>query len=65
MAAQKNIVKFLNNAESAQKLNDLVDDIREAVIDYQVRTFKGLTLVASNLCLRLPYNGISTTALAT
>jgi len=37
MATQNDIVQFLSNAENAQKLNDLVDDIREAVIDYQVR----------------------------
>ena len=41
VAAQKDIVRFLNNADNAQKLNDLVEDIREAVMDYQVRTPKG------------------------
>jgi hypothetical protein len=38
MTTQKDIAQFLNNTENAQKLNDLVDDIREAVMDYQVRT---------------------------
>ena len=41
MATQKNIAQFLSNTENAQKLNDLVDDIREALIDYQVRNLKG------------------------
>ena len=41
MASQKNIVQFLNNTENAQRLNDLVDDIREAVMDYQVCASKG------------------------
>jgi len=50
MATQNDIVQFLSNAENAQKLNDLVDDIREAVIDYQVRPFEPrLTLSLSNI----------------
>ena len=49
MAAQGGIAGFLNNADSAQKLNDLVDDIREAVMDYQVRTSRGLALITSNV----------------
>ena len=60
MATQKDIAGFLNNADNAQKLNDLVDDIREAVMDYQVRTSKGLDFVTSNARLRHPYNGIRT-----
>ena len=63
MATQKDIAQFLNNTENAQKLNDLVDDIRDAVMDYQVCILKGPALVASDICLRLPYNGISTTIL--
>ena len=60
MATQKNIVQFLNNPDNAQKLNDLMDDIREAVMDYQVRTFELPALITSNVCFRLPYNGVST-----
>jgi len=62
MTSQKDIVQFLNNAENARKLNDLVDDIHEAVIEYQVCTPKVLALVAPNICFRLPYNKASTTA---
>ena len=62
MAVQEDISRFLNNADNAQKLNDLVEDIREAVMDYQVRTSKGLVLIASNFHPRLPYNEISITA---
>ena len=47
MTTQKDIVQFLSNADNAQKLNDLVDDIREAVMDYQVRTSEGLVLSVS------------------
>ena len=61
MAAQKNVAQFLNNAENAQRLNDLVDDIREAVMDYQVCASKRLTLPASHVFLRLLYNVIPTT----
>ena len=62
MAAQKDITRFLSNTENAQKLNDLVDDIREAVMDYQVRTeSRGAALIVSNSYFRLPYTGASTT----
>ena len=61
VSAQKDIAQFLNNADNAQKLNDLVEDIREAVMDYQVRASEGLVLNASNLRPRLPYNEISIT----
>ena len=57
MTTQKNIAQFLNNTENAQKLNDLVDDIREAVIDYQVRASGGLTLHISNICTDLLTTG--------
>ena len=61
MATQKDIAQFLNNTENAQKLNDLVDDIHEAMMDYQVRILRGPAFVASNIYFRPPYNGISTT----
>jgi len=61
MASQKNIAQFLSNADNAQRLNDLVDDISEAVMEYQVCTPKALALVAPNTCFRLPYNKASTT----
>ena len=61
MAAEKDVARFLNNADNAQKLNDLVEDIREAVMDYQVRTSKGLALIASNVYSRLPCSETSTT----
>lgn len=51
---------FLNSPEDAWKLNDLVEDIRDALMDYQVCTLKGLALVVSNICPRLLYNEKST-----
>ena len=49
MTTQGDIAQFLSNTENAQKLNDLVDDIREAVMDYQVRTSEGPALSVSNI----------------
>ena len=64
MAAQKNIVQFLSNGDNAQKLNDLVDDIREAVVDYQVRAeSRGAALVVSNIRFRLRCTRASTKTL--
>ena len=61
MKTQGDVAKFFEDAGNAQKLNDLVDDIHKAVMDYQVRASEGLIFIASNVCLRLPYNGMSTT----
>ena len=36
MGAQKDIVKFLNNSGNAQRVNGLVEDVRDALVDYQV-----------------------------
>jgi len=30
------VVKFLTNAENAQKINHLVEDVHEVLMDYQV-----------------------------
>ena len=37
LAGHGKAVEFLANAETAQKISDLVDDIREVMMDYQVR----------------------------
>ena len=60
MKTRDNIIQFLNNADNAQKLNDLVDDIHEAVIDYQVCTLQALVLITSHMYFRLPCNRILT-----
>jgi hypothetical protein len=36
LAEQGKAVGFLTNAENAQKINGLVEDIRDAMMDYQV-----------------------------
>jgi hypothetical protein len=44
MTTQKDLADFLNNPENAQRLNGLVEDIRYALMDYQVCTPKKLVL---------------------
>ena len=38
MGVQNDLVELLNNPESAQKADDLVEDIHYALMDYQVCT---------------------------
>ena len=61
MTTQDDLVDFLKNPENAQMLNGLVEDIRYALIDYQVRTLKTLPLIIPNTCPRPRYNRTSTT----
>jgi len=42
MTTQKDLALFLKKPENAQKLNGLVQDIRYAVMDYQVCSLKDL-----------------------
>ena len=61
MKTQEDLADFLKDPENAQRLNSLVEDIRYALIDYQVRIPKRLTTNLSNICHRLRYNKKSTT----
>ena len=36
LAEQGKVVGFLANTETAQRINDLVEDIRQVMMDYQV-----------------------------
>jgi len=40
MTTQEDLVGFLGNSENAQRFNSLVEDIRDALTDYQVWTLK-------------------------
>jgi len=40
VTSQKDLFHFLKNPENAQKVNGLVEDVRHALIGYQVRTPK-------------------------
>ena len=42
ITTQNDLADFLGNLENARKLNDLVEDIRYALMDYQVRPSKTL-----------------------
>ena len=56
---QKDLVDFLNNPENIQRLNGLIEDIRCALMSYQVCTYTSLPPVVPNICLRLHYNKTS------
>jgi hypothetical protein len=45
---REDLAQFLNDTKNAQKLNDLVGDLRDILTDYQVCTPKPLGLIASN-----------------
>jgi len=61
IAAREDLAGFLNNPENARKLNGLVEDIRYALMDYQVRTPRILALQLSDTYRRLRCNETSTT----
>jgi len=48
MTTQEDLALFLKNPENAHKVNGLVEDLRYALNDYQVRTPKALTRITPN-----------------
>ena len=50
MTNKKDFALFLKVPENAQKLNDLVQDVRYALMDYQVYSPKSLVLIIVNIC---------------
>jgi hypothetical protein len=64
ITTQNDLGQFLNNTENAQKLDDLVGDIYDALMDYQVCAAKPLILITSKQCLRPHFSKISTTRAA-
>lgn len=56
MTTQEDLVAFLGDPENARALNGLVEDIRYALMDYQVCIPGGLALIIPNIRLRLLYN---------
>jgi len=50
ITAQEDFALFLKSPENAQKLNGLVEDVRDALIDYQVCFLKSLALAVANVC---------------
>ena len=60
MMTQKDLASFLrDNPENAQKLNGLVEDIRNAFMGYLVCTPSGFTPTVSNIYHRLQCNKTS------
>ena len=57
---QGRVLEFLTNAENAQRINGLVDDVCEALMAYQVCMSSYLSYTMSDVCVRLHYNKIST-----
>jgi hypothetical protein len=48
IVTQKDLTQFLNGTGNAQKLNKLVEDICDALMEYQVCTPKSLALIISD-----------------
>ena len=48
ITTKNNLAQFLNDTENAQKLNDLVGYIRDALMTYQVCVPKPLALIISD-----------------
>jgi len=49
ITTQEDLALFLKNPENAQRLNDMVQDIRDALMDYQVRSSKRPALAMANI----------------
>ena len=64
MATRKDLVNFFSNPKNARNLNGLVEDIRHALINYQVCIPKRPALLVPDVRLRLHYKGISATKVA-
>jgi len=61
LGEQGKVEGFFNNVENANKLRGLVEDIRDAMIEYQVRICNPSTSGASDVRIRLLYSKTSTT----
>ena len=59
-ANQGRVVVFLANSENAQRINGLVEDIHEALMEYQVCILGYSSSTMSDLRARLHCNRIST-----
>jgi len=57
---QRGVMRFLANTENAQRVNSLVEDIHEALMDYQVCMTNCSFSTMSDFCARPHCNKIST-----
>ena len=58
-AEEGKVGEFMTNTENAQRINGLVEDIHEALMDYQVCILNYSFSAMSDLHVRLHYNRIS------
>ena len=61
ITTQFDLVDFLNDPDNAQRVDGLVEDVRYALMDYQVCAPERLALLTTNAWLRLRYKEIYTT----
>ena len=61
LEAQGKIEGFFTNTENAGKLGGLVEDIRDAMMEYQVSVHKSAISNTSDTRIRLRYSKTSTT----
>ena len=61
LEGQGKIKGFFNNVENADKLSGTVEDIRDAMMEYQVRIRNLSAIGISKIRTRLHYSKISTT----
>ena len=61
LGGQGKVEGFFNNVENADKLNDAVEDIRDAIMEYQVCVHNLSAIGVSDIRTRLHYSKISTT----
>ena len=64
MEEQGKVEGFFNNVENADRLGGLVEDIRDAMIEYQVCEHDLSISGTTDVCLRLRYSKTSTTRVA-
>jgi len=60
VTTQKDLADFFKNPDNAREVNGLVEDIRSALIDYQVRAPKDISHVVFDIRCRRRYGWIST-----
>jgi hypothetical protein len=61
LSKQGKVEGFFNNIKNADKLGSLVEDIRDAAMEYQVRDQSEFVTLTPDIRFRLRYSKISTT----
>ena len=64
LEAQGKVQGFFSNVKNADKLGSLLEDIRDAMLEYQVRIHTLSAYGISDVRARHPYSKISTTRVA-